>query len=223
MEGEPTMRRRLITIAAMSMVAITLLTPALASAGQPTGLPENVILAESSRSAVTIARYANRCLTTEIFLSVSNQQQESNDGSNTDYRVVSLGVYQVHTCQDEVLLDIELNTDQLDFNVNDQLSGASVSGQTVATNATGEEIPVSLAVMWTPTSPRTTHQFSDEITVVNPATGEDLPVVQEETQIDRPAQARGTITVGDQTFQFANRDEDTFFVGFDLTWTMLAQ
>ena len=72
------MRRRLATIAAMSMVAITLLTPSLASAGQPNGLPENVILAESSRSAVTIARYANRCLTTEIFLSVSNQQQASN-------------------------------------------------------------------------------------------------------------------------------------------------
>ncbi len=217
------MRHRLATIAAMSMVVITLLTPSLASAGQPKGLPENVILAESSRSAVTIARYANRCLTTEIFLAVSNQQQASNGGSTAEYREVSLGVYQVHTCQDKVLLDIELNTDQLDFNVNDQLSGASVSGQTVATNATGEEIPVSLAVMWTPTGPRTTHQFSDEITVVNPATGEDVSVLQEEIQIDRPAQARGTITVGDQTFQITNRDEDTFFVGFDLTWTMLAQ
>jgi hypothetical protein len=217
------MRRRLATIAAMSMVAITLLTPSLASAGQPTGLPENVILAESSRSAVTIARYANRCVTTEIFLAVSNQQRASNDGSSTDYRVVSLGVYQVHTCQDEVLLDIELNTDQLDFNVKDQLSGASVSGQTVATNATGDEVPVSLAVMWTPTGPRTTHQFSDEITVVNPATGEDVPVLQEETQIDRTAQASGTITVGDQTFQINDRSVDTFFVGFDLTWTTLAQ
>ena len=217
------MRRRLATIAAMSMVVITLLTPSLASASQPTGLPENVILAESSRSAVTIARYANRCVTTELFLAVSNQQQASNDGSNTDYREVSLGVYQVHTCQDEVLLDVELNTAQLDFNVKDQLSGASVSGQTVATNATGEEIPVSFAVMWSPTGPRAAHQFSDEITVANPATGEDVSVLQDETQVDRPAQARGTITVGDQTFEFANRDDDTFFVGFDLTWTMLAQ
>ena len=217
------MRRRLATIAAMLMVAITLLTPSLASAGQPKGLPENVILAENSRSAVTIVRYANRCLTTELFLSVSRQQQASHDGSNTDYRVVSLGIYQVHTCQDEVVLDVELNTDHLDFDVNNQLSGASVSGQTVATSATGEEIPVSFAVMWTPTGPQTIHQFSDEITVVNPATGEHVPALQEETQIDRPAQARGTITVGDQTFQINDRSDNTFFVGFDLTWTELAQ
>jgi hypothetical protein len=217
------MRRRLLTIAAMSMVAITLLTPSLASAGQPKGLPENVILDESTRSAVTIVQYANRCLTTELFLSVANQQQASNDGSNSSYRVVSFGIYQVHTCQDQVLLDVELSTDQLTFNVNDQLSGASVSGQTVATNVNGEEIPVSFAVMWSPTGPRTTHQFSDEITVVNPATGEEVPALQEETQIDRPAQARGTITVGDQTFQINDRSDNTFFVGFDLTWTLLAQ
>lgn len=214
------MRRRMLTLLAMAMAAITLLTPSLASAGQSDDLPENVILAESSRSAITIAQYANRCLTTEIFLGVSNQQQAANDGSNTDYRVVSLGVHQVHTCQDEVLLDIELSTDQLDFNVKDQLSGAFVSGQTVATNVTGEEVPVSLAVMWMPDGPRTTHQFSDEITVVNPATGKDVPVLQEETQIDRSAKASGAITVGDQTFQINGRGEDTFFIGFDLTWTM---
>jgi hypothetical protein len=77
--------------------------------------------------------------------------------------------------------------------------------------------------MWTPTGPRTTHQFSDEITVVNPVTGEDVPALQEETQIDRPAQARGTITVGDQTFTINDRSDDTFFVGFDLTQKMLAQ
>ncbi len=217
------MRRRLITIAAMSMVAITLLTPSLASAGQPTGLPENVIHTERSRSAVTLVHYANRCLTTEIFLGVSNQQQASNDGSASGYHVVSFGAYQVNTCQDTVIINVELNTDQLNVSVNDHLSGASVSGQAVVTNVTGDEIPVSFAIMWTPTGPRTTHQFSDEINVVDPATGEDVPVLQEETQIDRPAQARGTITVGDQTFQFADRDDDTFFVGFDLTWTMLAQ
>jgi hypothetical protein len=77
--------------------------------------------------------------------------------------------------------------------------------------------------MWSPTRQRTTHQFSDEITVVDPVTGDDVPVLQQETQIDRGAKASGTITVGGQTFTINDRSEDTFFVGFDLTWTKLGQ
>ena len=91
----------------MSMVVITLLTPSLASAGQPNGLPENVIRDQHERSAISIIEREEGCTLTAIYLSASEVTDDWIDGSNQDERHVSFFAYQEDVCQDEVILNAE--------------------------------------------------------------------------------------------------------------------
>jgi hypothetical protein len=207
----------------MSMVAISLLTPSLVSAGQPNGLPENVIRDQHERSAITIVEREEGCILTAIYLSASDDTDDWIDGSNQDERYVSFFAYQEDVCQDEIILNAEFSTSEIGFDVSPHLSGASINGQAVATSTSGDDIPVSVDVRWTPSGPRIFHQYSATVYAFDPRTGDHVLAHQDETQIDRQANARGTITVGDQIFQINDRSDNTFFVGFDLTWTMLAQ
>ncbi len=217
------MRRRFLTLSAVAMTAITLLIPTLASASQHTDLPENVIFAEHTRSAVSVFERTEGCLTTSIFLRVSEYKQAWNDGTRDNHRQASIGIYQEDICLDDVILDVEFESDDMAFDIANRLSGAALKGQFMANDGAGGEQPVSVNVRWNPTGPRVNYQFADEVMVENPLTGEHGPALQEERQTERPAKVRGTITVGDQTFSIVDRSETTFFIRFDLTWTLLAQ
>jgi hypothetical protein len=198
------MRRRLLTLFAVAMTAITLLIPSFASAAE---LPEGVILDETARDARTVFR----------------QVDGWNDGSTYDLEYVSLVAWQENTCAEEMIFDIEFYSEEIPFKLKDNFSGASVSGSAVANNIVGDDMPVSFTVMWTPHGPLSATDDNGELTVFDPLTGQDVPAYQDATLFDRGAKASGTITIGDQTFRVSDRSEDTFFFGFDNTWSLLAE
>jgi hypothetical protein len=214
------MRRRLLTLFAVAMTAITLLVPAFASAAE---LPEGVILDETGRDARTVFRHDDGCIKTVIHLGLSDDHQDWNDGSTYDHEYVSLFAWQEDTCAEEMIFDIEFYSDEIPFKLKENFSGASVSGSAIANNITGEDLPVSLAVMWTPHGPVSKTDDNGELTVFDPLTGQDVPAYQDATLFDRSAKASGTITIGDQTFRVSDRSEDTLFYGFDNTWSLLAE
>jgi hypothetical protein len=214
------MRRRLLTLFAVAMTAITLLIPSFASAAE---LPDGVILDETARDARTVFRQVDGCLTTRIRVSLSDDHQDWNDGSTYDLEYVSLVAWQENTCTEEMIFDIEFYSEEIPFKLKDNFSGASVSGSAVANNIVGDDMPVSFTVMWTPHGPRSATDDNGELTVFDPLTGQDVPAYQDATLFDRGAKASGTITIGDQTFRISDRSEDTFLFGFDNTWSLLAE
>ena len=217
------MRRRMLTLFAVAMTALTLLTPSFASARQTGGLAEDVILDETSRNARTILREIDGCLTTSIHIGVSDDHQDWNDGSTYDHEMVSMFAWQEDTCRDEMVFEIEFYSDQIPFKISNNLSGASVSGQGIGNNIPGDDLPISFDVKWSPHGPVNTTADDGEVVVFNPLTGENVTAMQDATMFERSAKARGTIKIGDQRFRLSDRSEDTFFHGFNNTWTMISE
>jgi hypothetical protein len=214
------MRRRLLTLFAVAMTAISLLIPSFASAAD---LPDGVILDETARDARTVFRQVDGCITTRIRISLSDDHQDWNDGSTYDLEYVSLVAWQENICTEEMIFDIEFYSDEIPFNLKENFSGASVSGSAIANNIVGDDMPVSFAVMWMPRGPVNATDDNGELTVFDPLGGQNVPAYQDATLFDRGAKASGTITIGDQTFRVSDRSEDTYFFGFDNTWSLLAE
>jgi len=221
------MRRRILTLIALAMMAATLLTPSFASARgntnpqpPPFKQPLNVILDETSRNATTVYHGKRGCVETGVHLFVAELKQAWSDGSTLHYPRVGLFAHQENVCNDTTIFMVEFYSETMNFTVSDQFSGASATGQAIANNIYGdEELLVTLNVTWTPAGSLRAEESSEVINVLDPATGQHVDAFQKATDYFRLALARGAVTIGDQTFNFNNRDAETRFYGFDNTWT----
>lgn len=213
------MRRPLLTIFAVAMTAMTLLSPSLASAAD---LDEGVILDETQRNARADFKFNRGCIETHISMNGSIHHQDWIDGSAYDSSVGGVSVDQYNTCTEEPVLGVDFYSDEMQVEVSQKLNGALLRGEVVANNYVndGGEVLVKVNVFWVPAGRIDSRSHSSEIVATLPS-GEQVPAILDFTDFDRRSIAMGTLTVGDQFFPLFDREDDTVIYGFDGTWTAI--
>ena|GEM_PF-7063832 len=214
------MRRRLLTLFAVAMTAITLLIPSFASAKT---LPEGVILDERTRNARADLEFKRGCIETHIDIVTQVTHQDWMDGTVYDDVLAGIYIDSYNLCTDESVLGIEFYAEDFDVDVNQKLIGARMRGEAMAYNFVGEnsgDIPVKLDVFWVPAGRTKTVTETDEFMSPLPTTGEQVLTISNSTDYERRAIAIGVLKVGNQTFPIFAHGEETLLYGFDATWKM---
>lgn len=213
------MRRRFLTLFALAMTAMTLLSPSLTSAAE---LGEGVILDETQRNARADFEFKRGCIETRIGVNASIHHQDWLDGSTYDSSVGGVSVDQYNTCTEEPVLGVDFYSEELQVEVSQKFNGALLRGEAVANNYVndGGDVSVKINVFWVPAGRVTSRSQSAEIVATLPG-GEQVPAIMDATDYDRRSIAIGTITVGNQFFPLFDREDDTVIYGFDGSWTRI--
>jgi hypothetical protein len=213
------MRRLFLTIFALAMTAMTLLSPSLTSAAE---LGEGVILDETQRSARADFEFKRGCIQTRIGVNTSTHHQDWIDGSTYDSSVGGVSVDQYNTCTEAPVLGVDFYSDEMQVEVGQKFNGALLRGEVLANNYVndGGDVLVKINLVWVPAGRIDSRSQSSEIVATLPG-GEQVPAIMDATDYDRRSIAMGTITVGNQFFPLFDREDDTVIYGFDGTWTAI--
>jgi hypothetical protein len=210
------MRRGILSLLTLILLATGLLAPAAAFAGEQSqrAFPD-VPPREESYNASARFRTFGRCLRTGMSVKASiNDRHDVTDNNPTEPEVLlSFFMFKENLCTSTEFFAIEEHQYATGIQIGNGFNKASVKTTLQARDFIGDqELPVTIDLAWTGTGPLDVQKTVETHTLDS----NGVPVVYEYRIRDffRTASVTGTITVGNDVYRLSAADEDTVLFGF---------